>query len=583
LSEAEVTLLSDFVRENPSHEAFARSLAAMSRTPDGYAKPSSYWTAETIGSDLVNIANQINRASFLTEWTENKNLVFSEDNLNKIESIYGTNFRNALEDILYRMETGVNRPKGQDADVNKFLNWINGSVGAVMFFNTRSAVLQTLSTVNFLNFEDNNIFAAAKAFANQKQFWQDFSMIFNSDMLKQRRAGLRIDVSANELTKAFAQGKSKTEAVIARLLEIGFTPTQIADSFAIAMGGASYYRNRVNKYLSEGKSQKDAENQAFLDFQEIAEETQQSSRPDLISQQQAGALGRVILAWGNTPMQMTRLTKKSLSDLVNRRGDPKVHISRILYYGFVQNIIFGTLQTGLFFLIFGHDEEEEKTDTKQLYVLNGVLDTLLRGTGVWGAAVATLKNIIMQSYEELGKGYGKKDYSRISQKVFDLSPPLGSKHRKIMNAIKGYDYNRDVIKKMDHGINNPGWNVFTSVVEGVTNAPLDGALRKTQNVDLALRGNIDPWQRAALMLGWNAWSIGVKDEELEQAKEEVREDKAEASKEKQKKKREEKKAQEEKEKQEKGIKRVRCIALTNSLKRCKNTTENSNKRCWAHQ
>jgi sRNA-binding protein len=85
------------------------------------------------------------------------------------------------------------------------------------------------------------------------------------------------------------------------------------------------------------------------------------------------------------------------------------------------------------------------------------------------------------------------------------------------------------------------------------------------------------------MLGWNAWSIGVKDKELEQAKEQVREDKAEASKEKQKKKREEKKAQEEKEKQEKGIKRVRCIALTNSLKRCKNTTENSNKRCWAHQ
>ena len=107
------------------------------------------------------------------------------------------------------------------------------------------------------------------------------------------------------------------------------------------------------------------------------------------------------------------LTKKAISDLVNGRGSMKANISRILYYGFVQNIIFGTLQTGLGFLIFGHDEEEEKTDTKQAYMLNGVLDTLLRGTGVWGAAVATLKNVIMQSYEELGKGYGKKDYSRM--------------------------------------------------------------------------------------------------------------------------------------------------------------------------
>ena len=40
-----------------------------------------------------------------------------------------------------------------------------------------------------------------------------------------------------------------------------------------------------------------ANKQAMLDFQAIAEETQQSSRPDFISQQQAGPLGRIILAW----------------------------------------------------------------------------------------------------------------------------------------------------------------------------------------------------------------------------------------------------------------------------------------------
>jgi hypothetical protein len=30
-----------------------------------------------------------------------------------------------------------------------------------------------MSMVNYLNFADNNIFAAAKAFANQKQYWTD--------------------------------------------------------------------------------------------------------------------------------------------------------------------------------------------------------------------------------------------------------------------------------------------------------------------------------------------------------------------------------------------------------------------------
>ena len=130
----------------------------------------------------------------------------------------------------------------------------------------RSALLQNLSMVNFLNFEDNNIFAAAKAFANQKQYWSDFAELFNSDMLKQRRAGLKIDVSASELTDAFAQGKNKAEAVLKYLLEKGFLPTQLADSFAIASGGATFYRNRINKYIKQGMSQAEAQEQAFLDF-----------------------------------------------------------------------------------------------------------------------------------------------------------------------------------------------------------------------------------------------------------------------------------------------------------------------------
>ena len=637
LSEKEVNLLSSVIENDPKHKAFAMALSAMSRQESGYSSPSDYWTAETIGSDLSNIVNKVNRADYLAEWIENKDLVFSNDNLNKIEAIYGTSFREALQDILWRMEKGTNRPTGQDANVNKFLNWMNGSVGAVMFFNTRSAVLQTLSTVNFLNFQDNNIFAASKAFANQKQFWSDFAMLYNSDMLKQRRAGLKIDVSASELTEAFSKGKGKSEAAIAYLLQLGFTPTQIADSFAISMGGSTYYRNRVNKYIKEGKSKKDAESQAFLDFQEIAEETQQSSRPDLISQQQSGVLGRIILAWANTPMQMTRLTKKALSDLVNRRGDTKANISRIIYYGVAQNIIFGTLQTGLAFLAFGAEEEEEKTDAKQLRMVNGVFDTLLRGTGIWGAAASTLKNIIMQVHEELGKGFGKRDWSRVSQKMFDLSPPLGTKHRKIMNAIKTYDYNKDVIKKMDHGINNPGWNVFTNVVEGMTNAPIARVLNKAQNLKLAMQANIETWQRVAIGLGWSAWSVGVEDQELLEAKAEVKEDKSKASKERAKAKREAKKLdkqdtsnKEAEDKKKEGYKTLRCISKksdgsrcsimvetkakfaycnyhktydpkkgsdnngngikeyqcsgkTGSGSRCKNRTENKNKKCYAHQ
>ena len=121
----------------------------------------------------------------------------SEENLNKIEAGYGKGVRAALEDMLYRIKTGRNRPSGRNALVNRVVTYINGAVGSVMFFNIRSAVLQQMSIVNYINFADNNIFNAAKAFADQKQYWSDWSYIFNSDMLKQRRGGIQTDVNGS--------------------------------------------------------------------------------------------------------------------------------------------------------------------------------------------------------------------------------------------------------------------------------------------------------------------------------------------------------------------------------------------------
>ena len=55
------------------------------------------------------------------------------------------------------MQTGKNKPKEQSA----FVDWLNGSVGVTMFFNMRSALLQTISATNFINTTDNNVLAAA--------------------------------------------------------------------------------------------------------------------------------------------------------------------------------------------------------------------------------------------------------------------------------------------------------------------------------------------------------------------------------------------------------------------------------------
>ena len=99
-----------------------------------------------------------------------------------------------------------------------------------------------------MNWSFNNPLRAGKAFANQPQYWKDFYRLMNSDFLVDRRKGLKINVSESEIAEAAGGSTNAAKGVLNYLLRKGFLPTQIADSFAIASGGATFYRNRINKY-----------------------------------------------------------------------------------------------------------------------------------------------------------------------------------------------------------------------------------------------------------------------------------------------------------------------------------------------
>ncbi len=102
------------------------------------------------------------------------------------------------------------------------------------------------------------------------------------------------------------------------------------DSFDI-----TFFCGELNGDIACVGSESEAKEKAYNDWKENAEESQQSSRPDKISQQQASTLGRLILAFGNTPMQYARITKKAALDLLAGRGDFKTNMSKMLYYGMI--------------------------------------------------------------------------------------------------------------------------------------------------------------------------------------------------------------------------------------------------------
>ncbi len=513
LSKVDQSTLLKYIDDNPKLKQFGDKVITVNRGYE-YAKPGEGWLAGTITSDLKETLNTTKRASYLQQWQKNVDTIYSKENLNKLEAAYGRQYRLAMENILQRMKTGRNRDFTGDSLTSRFVDWINGSVGAIMFFNTRSAILQTLSAANFINFSDNNVFAAAKAFANQKQYWSDFKMLFNSDFLVDRRQGLRMDINEADLATAAKQGGTK--GVVSRLLKLGFTPTQIADSFAIAAGGSTFYRNRLNSLIKDGMDQKAAEKIAFQEFRETAEESQQSSRPDKISQQQAGPLGRIILAFANTPSQYARITKKAFLDLKNGRGDAKTNISKIVYYTLIQNLIFNAAQQALFALAFSDEDDEEFKDKKVARVANGMADSVLRGLGFGGAIASTIKNVAIKLEQQSKKK--NPEYQDAILDIVKISPPISSKITKLRSAARAYDWNKEEMKTEGVSIDNPAALALGELTSAVTNVPLDRAIRKIQNVDASINDDLDFYQRLALLGGWNKWDLGISNKKKKKKK-----------------------------------------------------------------
>ena len=523
IDKAEVDAAVAEVAKDPMLVDFANKIRTINRGGP-YTAPENQWVGGNIATDFLAGINTEGRAKHLKEWQANVDAVFSKENMNKLEGAFGTNYRKAMENMLKRMKTGKNRDVPKDKLSGRVTDWINNSTGAIMFFNQRSAVLQLMSATNFVNMSDNNIFKAGIAFANQPQYWKDFKTLFNSEYLKNRRGGLEFNVTESEIADIAKQGGAA--GVISKILKVGFTPTQIADSFAIAAGGSTFFRNRYKTYLKETNAEgekvyteKEAKEKAFLDFKETAEESQQSSRPDKISQQQASDLGRLVLSFANTPSQYARIIKKATLDLKDGRGDAKSNISKIAYYSFLTNLVFNGMQKALFAEAMGDDDEEprsaaerkakEKRQSKYIDVANGMISSYLRGTGVRGNVLSTLKDMGLEIYKQQGKTV--QDYDRVADAALGFSPPIRYKYIQMKSAGRKFTFpgSRKEAKEKFLDIDSPALMATAQYTSALTNIPLDRALKKINNIVLATNSELEEIQRIGLILGWSTYDLNI--------------------------------------------------------------------------
>ena len=269
-------------------------------------------------------------------------------------------------------------------------------------------------------------------------------------------------------------------------------------------------------------SKKEAEAAAFTDFQNLTQSTQQSSRPDMTSQQQRSWIGKFILNFQNITSQYNRIIKKAALDVMKGRISPPYttkaqsnlgNLSKILYYGGIQNVLFYSLQTALFAVMFDDDEDEDQILKKKERVIQGTIDSILRGSGIYGAVASTLKNMVIKFNQQREKGYNK-DESAVLMEALNLSPIVGIRARGIVNAEKTLNYNKKVIDEMEtFDIDNPQWSAVTNYVESITTAPVNRLYQKTINLRNAADNQYTALQRALFFSGYTTWSLDLGDTE----------------------------------------------------------------------
>jgi hypothetical protein len=161
--------------------------------------------------------------------------------------------------------------------------------------------------------------------------------------------------------------------------------------------------------------------------------------------------------------------------------------------------------------MFGDEEDEEAFLKKKERVINGSIDTILRGSGIYGVAISTLKNMFIKFMEQREADYNK-DESAVLLELANFSPVVGIKLRRIVNAEKTINYNGKVIEEMETmDIDNPAWSAVTNYTQSLTGAPVNKIYQKTINLRNAADSEYTALQRTLFLSGYTTWSLNLGD------------------------------------------------------------------------
>ena len=431
------------------------------------------------------------------DFAKNAGNFFGKKQLDGMKAAYGDAWVSSMKDSLKRIVTGRNTTR-LDTPAAKALNkWINYSIGGIMFLNVRSAALQLISAANFV-FDDPSLTGEGLRPRNRELKKQIAKEIRNSDWYQERGKG-KTELALDEISDQVDQNR------LEKLLEFGYNPTKWGDRTAIALGGIPY---ATGLYLQLQKANPAMTHEQLMEevltsFVSKAEESQQSTRPERLGREQATPLGKLILAFANTPMQYNRKIARAVKDLSGLRGvntdaakaRKAQALREIVWYTGLQNALFTSAQK-LAFAGFGLDSGDE--DKRSLDWANSLLNTLLRGAGLYGALAAAVKDALLAAAHD----------KPVVNAVVNVSPGIGTKVRNLETALgqKPIYPKSDFMADVDQDTAEAIYR--TSAALTGLGLPADKAIKVAEQLADVVSSDLSLYQRTLRAFGWDRYQLG---------------------------------------------------------------------------
>ena len=438
--------------------------------------------------------------SFL-DFADNASAFFNANSMKGLEGALGQGWTDAMKDHLRRTITGKTEQARSTPESRGFTKWLNWTVGGVMFFNTRSAILQLISIWNYW-VENPAHFSEGGKKKNKALRKKMGARIKDSAWVKNRAQG-KTDVILDEIFNESTEGNNKFERTIDKAIKKGYTLTKLGDMQAILRGGVKWSTGYAAELMENGMTEEEAIEAAYTEFVAKAEETQQSARQSRLGKSQTTPFGKVFLAFQNTPMQYARKVSRALRDINAEGTSParkKQAKREARYYGIAAPTIFAGLQQMVVSALWSDDDEKNRESIVQW--LMSFIHTNMSGAGAVGVLASSVLDIVTNLVKD-----GHISGDDAVNIMINSSPAIGTKARQIKKAFDGSYPSGTISNAL--GKDEYKWLTRGASAADLTGVPLSRVLyileQAVDSMSMLSQGLVGPG--VLRLAGWSNYSL----------------------------------------------------------------------------